>query len=72
MTYQNLQRLIFIILIPLSIGLLWQSLRNKSDPMWQQTADLLRRDIVTIDHSPDLLRLLYNNFYADTTASDGS
>ncbi len=71
MTTQNLQRLIpFIVIIPLSIWLIWRGFRNEKDPLWQDTADMLRKDIVTLGQSPDSLRLLYNRFHADDSVPD--
>ncbi len=71
MASQNLQRLIpFIVIIPLSIWLIWRGFRNEKKPLWQDTADMLRKDIVTLGQSPDSLRLLYNRFHADDSVPD--
>lgn len=71
MTSQNWQRLILLIVIaPLSIWLIWRGFRNEKDPLWQETADLLRKNIVTLDKSPDSLRLLYNRFHTDDSVPD--
>ena len=71
MTTLKLQRLILLIIaIPLSIGLMWWGFRNEKDPIWQETADLLRQDIVTVGQSSDSLRILYHRFHADDSLPD--
>ncbi len=71
MASHNWQRLLFFIVIaPLSMWLIWWGFRNEKDPIWHETADLLRQDIVTLDQSSDSLRVLYNRFHADASLSD--
>ena len=63
MTTQNVLRLILLLItVPLSIWLVWRGFRNEKDPIWQETADLLRQDIVTVGQSSDSLRILYHRF----------
>jgi energy-coupling factor transporter ATP-binding protein EcfA2 len=73
MTYRNLQKpILLLVLIPLSIGLLWKVFRNETDPLWGETADLLRQNIVTLDKSPDSLHGLYHHFHDSTSVSDSA
>ncbi len=66
MTYQNLRLIaILCVVAPLSIWVLWKGFSNEKDPIWQETASLLRQNIVTLDKSPDSLRTLFHNFHGD-------
>ena len=63
---QNLQKsLLLVALLPLSIWGVWRAFRNESDPLWHETANLLRQNSVTIGESPDSLRVLYNHFHPE-------
>ena len=73
MTYKNIQKtILLLVLIPLSMWLLWKAFRNERDPLWRETADLLHQNIVTLDKSPDSLRVLYSRFHDDTSVSDSA
>lgn len=56
--------LLLALLGPLSIWLLFIGLRNEKDSAWAETADLLRKNPLTLDKAGDSLRLLYNGFHA--------
>ncbi len=73
MAYRNLQTPLLILFIaPLSMWLIWRAFRNERDPLWGETADLLRKNIATIDKSPDSLRDLYNHFHAEKRIPDSA
>ena len=56
--------LLLAVLVPLSIWLLYIGFRNEKDPVWAESADLLRENPLTLDKAGDSLRLLYNGFHA--------
>lgn len=56
--------LLLAVLGPLSIWLLYIGFRNQKDPVWAESADLLRKNPLTLDKAGDSLRLLYNAFHA--------
>ena len=72
-TNQNLQKsFLLLALLPLSIWGVWRAFRNESDPLWRETADLLRQNSVTIGESPDSLRSLYNHFHPEKPTTTDS
>jgi hypothetical protein len=73
MASRNLHWLIILfILPPLSIWGIWRAFRNERDPLWEETAVLLRQNVVTVDKAPDSLRVLYNLFHAGHPVADSS
>lgn len=53
----------YIIIIPLSIGLLYWGFKNDKDPYWEQLDILLKKDYQTLDNSKDSIQALYNAFH---------
>ena len=51
-------------MVPLSIWLLYVGFRNEKDPVWAESAGLLRENPLTLDKAGDSLRRLYNGFHA--------
>ena len=56
--------LLLAVLGPLSIWLLYVGFRNEKDPVWAESADLLRKNPLTLEKAGDSLQLLYNAFHA--------
>jgi hypothetical protein len=62
--------LFYLILIPLSIGLLFLGFKNKKDPYWAELDTLLDKSYITLDNSKDSILALYTDFHGEKPAND--
>jgi hypothetical protein len=60
-TFSN-KNLIYFILIPLSIWLIFMGFKNEKDPYWAELDSLLSKNYVTLDNSQDSILALYTDF----------
>jgi hypothetical protein len=64
--------LIYLFLIPLSIGLLFWGFRNEKDPYWAELDALLDKNYTTLDNSGDSILALYTDFHGKKPANDSA
>ena len=54
---------LFLLLIPLSIGVLFAGFKNEKDPYWLELDILLKKDFLSLDKSVDSIRILHDRFH---------
>lgn len=62
--------LLYLILIPLSIWLIFRGFKNDKDPYWSELDILLTKNYITLDNSKDSITALYANFHGKKQLTD--
>jgi hypothetical protein len=71
-TTTSYKLLLYLVLIPLSIGLLFMGFKNEKDPYWAELDELLNKKYTTLDNSPDSIVALFTNFQGQKPTSDSA